>query len=207
MKLIIENEILKNQDTPVLAESINIYDIEFEFSEEWNNLSKKIVYVKDDNIYEEAIIENKSTIPNLPNGIYAIGVVGLAVNGETVVKRKATNLLAKAIMNSGAEYTVNTYTEQSVTTFERYLQEITELSEQIHSDNEEIAENVIEARELHQETKDYRDTALQYVSAITFSTFEVDLEDGKLYINNDEKLGNAGFSINENGELEVEYNG
>lgn len=44
------------------------------------------------------------------------------------------------------------------------------------------------------------------VSSSEFATFDVD-ENMNLCINKAESLGNMGFSVNDNGELEVEING
>ena len=42
---------------------------------------------------------------------------------------------------------------------------------------------------------------------MTFANFEVDVETGELQINTPERFENAGFSVNENGDLEVEISG
>lgn len=58
------------------------------------------------------------------------------------------------------------------------------------------------------EIDNVKDVATDLASAVTFSTFDVDTDDGCIYIVTPEKLANAGFNLNEEtGDLEVIYNG
>jgi len=58
------------------------------------------------------------------------------------------------------------------------------------------------------EIDNVKDVATDLVSAVTFSTFDVDTDDGCIYIVTPEKLANAGFELNEEtGELEISLGG
>lgn len=214
MKLKVENDnLILADETIVRGNAIDWYDIEIEFDEKWNNLDKTIIYVLDEKVYKQPILDNKTVIPSLPSGIYSIGIVGTRIENETVIQRAVTNLLTKKITISSGEYEPNQSSEDiDATTYEKYLKLITEKANEIHNDieiieldKEQIAIDKLEMMELKEATKGYSELAQEYVSAVTFSTFEVDLDEtGKLYVVNSEKLGNAGFYINEKGELEVE---
>lgn len=212
MKLKVENDNLKfDVDNVIRAEAINVYEIEFNFSEEWNELSKEIRYIKGGTVTNGAIIDNKTVIPNLESGDWSIGIVGFKSENGVIIKQLPTNLLYKAITVSAGEYTPNAgATEIKESTFEKYLKDITELSVeiktykesieeyamQIEKNKQEIAKNKEEMQELYEGVKD---TA----SAIQFADFEVE-DDGNLYIHHSEKMKNTLFSIDNDGELEVE---
>lgn len=66
-------EIVETENT--YAKAIDLYNIDIEFSEEWNNLAKKMLFISNSDIYEQQIVDNKTVLPNLPNGRYHIGVV------------------------------------------------------------------------------------------------------------------------------------
>lgn len=113
MKLKIENERIRIlQDGNVNEKSINIYKIEFEFSSEWDELTKKLIVSKGAQTQEIEIIDNRVIIPSLENGKYYLGVVGYIIEDDIIVKRKATNIIEKAISISAAGYEANTETEE-----------------------------------------------------------------------------------------------
>ena len=113
MKLKIENERIRIlQDGNVNEKSINIYKIEFEFSSEWDELTKKLIVSKGAQTQEIEIIDNKVIIPSLERGTYYLGVVGYIIENDIIVKRKATNTIKKDISTSAAGYEANTETEE-----------------------------------------------------------------------------------------------
>lgn len=66
-------EIVETENT--YAKAIDLYNIDIAFSEEWDNLAKKMLFINDSDVYEQQIVDNKTVLPNLPNGRYQIGVV------------------------------------------------------------------------------------------------------------------------------------
>lgn len=75
------------------------------------------------------------------------------------------------------------------------------------NDNAETKTNEFNTNVIEKETE-VENLIIEMASSIEFATFEIDLTDGEMYINKTERLGNMGFSINqESGELEVEING
>lgn len=118
------------------AGSVAIYTIEFEFSDEWNDVVKELLIIKNDKIWTSAIIDNFAEIPYLKRGIYSIAVKGIKTNTEGKVEKLiSTNLLQHQLGEGSGEYEV-TEEEQpiSVATYEKYLKKITAKSEKISED-------------------------------------------------------------------------
>lgn len=68
MKLKVEKDSLGIiEDNFIRAKTIDIYEIEFEFSKEWDEFSKKIVYVYGSDVWEDAIVDNKTIVSSLPS--------------------------------------------------------------------------------------------------------------------------------------------
>ena len=217
MDLKIENNKLicvKNEE--VMAETINQFETCCEFSEEWEGLSKKIIYAKDGRVWQESIINNKSTIPPLPRGTYEIGIVGFIVEDDKIVEKKATNCIFEKIFSSAAEHEPNQEIEDiGASTYERYLQEITaksleingylgsieELAEQIEKDKTEIAQDKIDIERSRQEILDSADAVTDMMTSLNFAQFYID-EYGKLHIVSESELINNKFRI-EKGKLVV----
>ena len=63
------------------------------------------------------------------------------------------------------------------------------------------------AKKSEETAGEYLDEVKNISNAMTFANFEVDVETGELQINTPERFENAGFSVNENGDLEVEISG
>lgn len=130
-------EIVETENT--YAKAIDLYNIDIDFSEEWDNLAKKMLFISDFDVYEQQIVDNKTVLPNLPNGRYQIGVVGFLVQENKIVKRIPTNLITKTIITSSAEYESNKeYTDEDANIYEKYLQAITNVSIDINNDIEKI---------------------------------------------------------------------
>lgn len=101
------------------------------------------------------------------------------------------------------------------------IEEIDKVAEVVSKDKSDIEEmkKSIETSEINAKTseenaKTSEENAGEYLNevknisnAMTFANFEVDVETGELQINTLERFENAGFSVNENGDLEVEISG
>lgn len=127
MKLIVQNEKLKIENDKLLnAKAIDQYEIEIEFSEEWDRYTKNIVYICGDKVWQEPIVNGKTTVPSLPSSqSYSIGIVGTIIENEVITERKPTNLVYHAICVSSAEYEQNQADEEVLAeTYENYVQEI-----------------------------------------------------------------------------------
>lgn len=130
-------EIVETENT--YAKAIDLYNIDINFSEEWDNLAKKMLFINSSDVYEQQIVDNKTVLPNLPNGRYHIGVVGFLVQENKIVKRIPTNLVTKTIITSSAEYKSDKeYTDEDANIYEKYLQAITNISIDINNDIEKI---------------------------------------------------------------------
>lgn len=131
LKLKIENETIKIvQEENVNEKSINIYEVEFEFSEEWNKLVKKFIIYNGSQTQEIEIIDNKVIIPSLSNGIYLLGVVGYIVENKIITKRKITNMIQKYFAVSSAGFEANTeYQEEYASVLDEKISELHEIVE------------------------------------------------------------------------------
>ena len=137
MKLKVEQDKLTLlQEQNINAGAINYYIIDVEFSNEWDNLNKKIVYIKNkDDVVEQAIVDGQTVIPFQNHGTYCVGVVGYLEENNVKIKQISTNLLYCTFGKGSGEYTANTeIAEQELSTYEQYLAKITAKSEEIKED-------------------------------------------------------------------------
>ena len=160
MKLIINNETLQKEiDSEYRAKSINIYEIEFEFSSEWDDLIKRVLFIKGDQVFEGAIINNRVMMPSIPNGVYAVGVVGFISENDIITTRKSTDLCCIEITESAAEYTANQdISEEALSVFERYLEMLTNKTNEALEDIEEAKDDAI--NEIEEAADEYPNEAL-----------------------------------------------
>lgn len=145
MKLKIENDdLLLQENSTIRAENIDVYEIEFDFTSEWDVFNKKIVFVNNSDVYEQVIFDDKTKIPPLPNGNYSIGVVGFIIENDIVVKRKATNMLYQVVTVSAAEFKkTHEQEEKEATAYEKYLTDLKNNTEEIKKDFDLYAEEKI----------------------------------------------------------------
>lgn len=99
--------------------------------------------------------------------------------------------------------------------------EIDKVADEVSKDKSDVEEmkkavetSEANAKKSEENAKKSEETAGEYLyevknisNAMTFANFEVDVETGELQINTPERFENAGFSVNENGDLEVEISG
>ena len=139
MKLKIDNEeIIAIQNENINEKSINIYEIEFEFSEEWDELNKKLIITRSGQTEEIEIIDNKVIIPSLKSGTYYLGVVGYIIENEVIVKRKTTNIIPKKIEAAAARYEANAETEEEHASV--LEQKIAELQDTLQETEEAVSD-------------------------------------------------------------------
>ena len=115
----------------------------------------------------------------------------------------------------------NEKTEEFDENYENKKSEIDKVAEVVSKDKSDIEEmkksvetSEDNAKKSEENAKKSEETAGEYLdevknisNAMTFANFEVDVETGELQINTPERFENAGFSVNENGDLEVEISG
>lgn len=111
--------------------SFNIDKLEFEFSEEWDDLSKKVIYKVGDKSYVEAVIDNEAIVPKevyASAGFIEISVVGFAnENGKDTVVLP-TNTVRKLIYdtNSNGEDPANLPDESSWNEYQKKIEDLAE---------------------------------------------------------------------------------
>lgn len=155
MKLKIENERIRTiQNEKVNEKSINIYEIEFEFSSEWDELNKKLIISKDAQTQELEIIDSKVIIPSLEDGSYEFGVVGYIIENDIIVKRKSTNMISKYIKISAAGYEANTeQQEEHASIIDKKIVELQDILQETEEAVEDFDNDVVE------KVQEYNDNA------------------------------------------------
>lgn len=224
MELIVNKQSLRIKDIASLKTgNVETYPIKLNFGEEYNNLAKVIVYITDkETINQDVVDENEVNIPaealEHPTNDFFIGVFGYKVNeaGEIIEKRYSTNLVSIPVTNGS--YQGKNPTPPSASVWERYISEMNKIfnatknikneTEIIKNETEAIRDETFGIKDdvvkLRDETEAIKNTAKDFVSSITYSTFEV-TDDMELVIYNEESLGNMGFGIDDDtGVLEVE---
>lgn len=222
MELVVRKQSLRVNDIVSLKTgNVETYTLNLNFGEEYDDLAKVIVYITDkytinQDVVNEATINIPAEALEHPTKEFAIGVFGYRVNenGEIVEKRYSTNLVGIPVVEGS--YNGKSPTPPSPSAWERYIAEMRKIynetkgikddtevikdeTEVIKDETEAIKQDVISLRD---ETEAIKETARDFVSAVTFTELEV-TDDMYLVVCNAESLGNMGFEINDNGELEV----
>ena len=86
--------------------SVNYYEIECEFDESWNGLTKEIVLAQSITGIHRAIINNKAYIDKDRSGVYEIGFVGYTIENDVKVYQVSTNLVPVNISKGAGEIDV-----------------------------------------------------------------------------------------------------
>ena len=198
MELIANKQVLKLMN-PVSVRTGNVvtYPIQLTFSEEYKNLAKTIIYLADEETIKQSVTnETEVNIPfevleKLRKHLY-IGVFAYEIKDKLIVKRYSTNLVSVPVSEGSYIDGYEPVIEPSV--WERYIYEM----QRILDDVELV---LSETNQIKEDTEEIIHIAKDFVSAATFTTFEV--EDGDIYMYNVDKLGNIGFELDD-GILEVE---
>lgn len=112
--------------------SFNIDKLEFDFSEEWDKLSKKVIYKVGDKSYAEAVIDNEAIVPKEAYenaGFVEISIVGFVnENGKDNIVLP-TNTIRKIVYNTNStgEDPANLPSES---TWDKYQKKIEDLAEE-----------------------------------------------------------------------------
>ena len=219
MELIVNKQSLRIKDIASLKTgNVETYPIKLNFGEEYKNLAKTIIYLADEETIKQSVTnETEVNIPSevlekLRKHLY-IGVFAYEINDKLIVKRYSTNLVSIPVSKGSYIDGYEPVIEPSV--WERYIYEMQKIldnaelvlseTNQIKEDTEEIKNQTEtikdETNQIKEDTEEIKNIAKDFVSAVTFTTFEV--EDGDIYMYNVDKLGNIGFGIDD-GILEVE---
>ena len=84
---------------------------------------------------------------------------------------------------------------------------VEEMKKSVETSEDNAKKSEENAKKSEETAGEYLDEVKNISNAMTFANFEVDVETGELQINTPERFENAGFSVNENGDLEVEISG
>ena len=137
LRLKVQNKELKiisedDKKESFIRGAFNIDKLEFEFSEEWADLSKKVIYKVGDKSYAEAVIDNTAIVPAevyKNAGFIEISVVGfINENGKDNIVLP-TNAIRKIVYdtNSTGEDPANLPSES---TWDKYQKKIEDLAEE-----------------------------------------------------------------------------
>lgn len=219
MELIVNKQSLRIKDIASLKTgNVETYPIQLTFSEEYKNLAKTIIYLADEETIKQSVTnETEVNIPfevleKLREHLY-IGVFAYEIKDKLIVKRYSTNLVSVPVSKGSYIDGYEPVIEPSV--WERYIYEMQRIlddAELVLSETNQIKEDTNqiknqteiiknETNKIKEDTEEIKNIAKDFVSAVTFTTFEV--EDGDIYMYNVDKLGNIGFEVDD-GILEVE---
>ena len=112
------------EDSTINSGSINYYEIECEFSSEWDNLAIKMILLNENNsAIALGFMDGKFIIPNTISGRYSIGFVGYLIEGETKTKQISTILLPKILYKGAGDNTIEIVEEEVLepTIWEQYV--------------------------------------------------------------------------------------
>lgn len=150
-------------------------------------------------IYENVKAEHINTIESINNK---------EADAKLEITRH-TNLKIEEYNNNTAEK-IKKFNDN----YENKKSEIDSVAKNVTEDKSAVSKmkNAVEtleqsARTSEENAQEYLEEVKSISQSMSFATFEVDVESGELYINSPEKFGNMGFSINNDGNLEVEIDG
>lgn len=87
--------------------AVNLYEVEPTFSEEWDNLTIKMIVLDGNNVaIAVGYMDGKFTIPELEEGVYNIGFVGYSVENEIKTKQISTNLIPKMLYKGAGDNSI-----------------------------------------------------------------------------------------------------
>jgi len=112
------------EDSTINSGTINFYEVECEFSSEWDNLAIKMILLSENNsAIALGFMDGKFIIPNTISGRYSIGFVGYLIEGETKTKQISTILLPKILYKGAGDSTIEIVEEEVLepTTWEQYV--------------------------------------------------------------------------------------
>ena len=111
--------------------SVNYYEIECEFDESWNELTKEIVLAQSITGIHRAIINNKAYIDKDRSGVYEIGFVGYTIENGVKVYQVSTNLVPVNISKGAGEIDVLDDAVPTPTEWETYIAQIQAMVDEI----------------------------------------------------------------------------
>ena len=125
MKAIITNDKLEIQDNTLYnSGSIQYYEIDVEFSSDWEGLTKYAVLVGAEKI-KLPVVANKLHVDQRTSGTYTIGFVGYTLEDDEKVYQISTNLECIYFQTGAGEIEANEPSDlPDPTTWETYLSEI-----------------------------------------------------------------------------------
>lgn len=192
MKFILEKDKVSIKDKDNLKSgSINYYQAEVEFDDEWDGLSIEARIVKKENgvIQEEgnaiAVINNELNIDKKISGTYAIGFIGYRINQTEKVYQISTNLVGLYFNKGAGEIEVSNSQEvPEVSEWEQYLLQVQDF---INTANAKINQ----ANNLDLNVIKIGDTATVTITKKDNTTKSVEIEDGistVIYYDTDDTL-------------------
>ena len=159
----------------------NVNTLEFEFSEEYSEISKMAVFSTPIDVYEVPITNNTCIIPHevlTQRGTLTIGVYGYTVEDEVINKRYSPNPVTIPIDNGSYISGASNAQEQEPTLFEEFV-------EQIEAGFDEVADDIT-ALDNSKQDKLTAGTNITIENNVISSTAEVNAID-KIKVNNVEQ--------------------
>lgn len=125
--------IIENRES-LNSGSVNYYEIDCEFDESWNGLTKEAIMVEKNtgSGVSIAVINNRVLIDRKLFGIYSIGLVGYTIENEEKVYQISTNLQTLYFNKGAGEIeTTNSEDVPTPTEWEIYISQIEEMADDL----------------------------------------------------------------------------
>lgn len=170
----------------------NDYEIlNFEFPKELDEYNKRIVYYLGDERVWDTIVDNKAYITN------AITTKG-SVKAYVWLTKENTEREADTDFRTQL-FEMNFYENENADGIVPTPEQIDGFNTMLTAMNrkiDDIEQMRQECEEFRDETEEIKNTARDFVSAVTFSKFETNPTDGHVYVVTEDSLGNIGFQVN-----------
>ena len=143
MRIVIKGDTIESLELEqIKSGSIQYYEAELEFDEQWNGLEKKAIVVSKDEEYakEIEIADNKLYLNIEENDVYCIGFIGYIVEDEKKIKQISTNLRMLTVSKGAGQVRAEQQEVPTPTEWELYIQQIKEICNDLHAENIKFAD-------------------------------------------------------------------
>lgn len=148
MKAIInKNKVTVVEDSIIHTGEYKVNEINFEFSDEYNGLTKKAVFSSTAGSYEMAIIDNTCSIPEevlLSNEEIVFGVYGYEIIDDTTIKRYSPSPVVLVVEQGSYIKDVKNAGEITPTQFEQYETALNKGLEKLEASVKEFNDKILD---------------------------------------------------------------
>lgn len=147
MKFILNKNILEIENPEDLySGSINYFEIDVEFDETWDGLTKEAIMIREPETDGErlAVINNKICLNRKLDGKYFIGFIGYTIENGEKIYQISTNLKPVFFFKGAGQVECKEVEElPSPTEWEKYISEIQKVINEANNLNIELEDNIL----------------------------------------------------------------